>query len=920
MWSSQVKGRSAERQTENALMLVPLRIQHSYRIRGLPRELTPFVGRQGVVALLRKAVDERVPLLTVWGPGGIGKTRVVTHALSVNGRAVAFVDLTTARGRVDVIEQVAATLQVPVDASHVDAVEAIGEALEAVNPRVLVLDNGEQVAGALADLVRAWLPSLTGTTIVTSRVKLGIYGERAVAVDPLPADDTVRLFVERLRAHGLDPKRPGPELVARLEGSPLAIELAAGRASVLSISELTDRLEQPLTVLQGGEGPVRHRSLRTVIEWSWELLSAADQEALSRLSVLPDGFSLDAFGSLTGRTREEAAAAVKRLQNSSWLQRRDVGDARRFYLRETTRAFALTHLSDEDAAVRAAAEWVVQWGETVTADVVGLAEIQGLLEPEVSALSRVLELHDQAMAPLGLRAGLLLLGSVIGRGGYTEYIVNMSRHLATVPESRPWALGNVAVARVQRLAGSPADGHERLRAASDWCHVHGERDVEVLALSRLATSSVAAGDNLGAVDAIERAAELVDGQGESARLAYLVAKGAVMQAHRDPEVATLLAEAVTVASRLGDGESLANAYLTLHRASMRRGDLAGAEAALVAASKAIDPAMSQRHHSRVLGSMSSLKYAMGDVTSARAYAEESLALNRRLGRHAQVAALLQGLVMFDLEVGERLQAELRHAEATEIGRNTPSTFGRVYHLTGTGMLALFNGRLDNAADWFDEAAALMAPAQPKYAADFRVWAAIQAIVAGDLDLAEAKLQAAEAHEPYADLVQVARDHLLFARARSGGPAPGALAEEARTRLLAARHPTGPGPNESGYYVRLAAKLALEAASQSAADESPFMVHVDGTWFRTTQGETVHLGRRRAMRRIMHFLASAEAGNTYAWDDLFEQGWPGERATPESARQRVYVALSSLRKLGLADVLLTEEDGYLLAPGVVRVSQ
>jgi non-specific serine/threonine protein kinase len=269
--------------------------------------LTPLVGRVGELEWVRAALrDHR--LVTVAGPGGVGKTRL---ALEVARREVGrrvdgvwVVDLTVRSGFADVAGETARTLVVgaPAGATAADGLRAFLREREVL----LVLDNCEPVVDACAALavdLLGWCPGVG--ILATSRELLGVDGETVWRLEPLPPEAAHRLFVERARQRRpefvpdqeMDAAIAG--VCARLDRLPLAIELAAARVSVMSPAEILAALEVRLGDLGdlGGRGrrwPPRHRSVRAAVEWSYHLLDAAEQGALRSLAVFEAGFDADA--------------------------------------------------------------------------------------------------------------------------------------------------------------------------------------------------------------------------------------------------------------------------------------------------------------------------------------------------------------------------------------------------------------------------------------------------------------------------------------------------------------------------------------------------------------------------------------------------------------------------------------------------
>jgi non-specific serine/threonine protein kinase len=374
-----------------------------------------------------------VRLVTLSGPGGVGKTRLAQEIAARAGATFAdgtcFVPLATLRSAELVLSAIARALDVR-ELGDRPLVDALASALRAKN-LLLVLDNMEQVLEA-APLVGDLLVACPGLKVLaTSRETLRISGERNIRVPPLAlpelnghrTDDAladapaVQLFVERARAAKADFVLSAENgsivaaICARLDGLPLAIELAAARVALFTPAELLDRLDRlggsRLPLLTGGprDAPTRQRSLRDAISWSHDLLDRNEQILFRRLAVFADGFSLDLAEEIMGMLESECDVVdgIGALVAKSLLVRTDgiVAGSSRFAMLETIREFGrekLTESGEEDAVRRAHAAVFLALAERADADLLGTgrAVLLDQLEMEHDNLRAALEWADSS--------------------------------------------------------------------------------------------------------------------------------------------------------------------------------------------------------------------------------------------------------------------------------------------------------------------------------------------------------------------------------------------------------------------------------------------------------------------------------------------------------------------------------------------
>ncbi|GAB2626634.1 hypothetical protein GCM10027168_68010 [Streptomyces capparidis] len=337
---------------------------------GVPHEPNPLLGRDEDIAAVEGLLrDSRA--VTVVGPGGLGKTRLA-HAVSrrAGQRVVHFVPLVGVGADGDVAAEVASALGAGEGRHGAVGGRGAADPVSGVlgvlgpGPALLVLDNCEQVVRGAADLVRALVASSKDLRVLaTSRAPLGLTSEAVYALPELGLDTCVELFTQRARA-----ARPGvelpPDAVAglcrHLDGLPLAVELAAARARVLSVPEIARRLGDRFALLRGGarDAPERHRTLHAVVEWSWNLLSEDARAALRTLSVFPGGFS----GEAAERVLDgDALLLLEELADQSLLTVADTPCGVRFRMLETVREFSAARRAEAGGEEEAVGRFLA-WG------------------------------------------------------------------------------------------------------------------------------------------------------------------------------------------------------------------------------------------------------------------------------------------------------------------------------------------------------------------------------------------------------------------------------------------------------------------------------------------------------------------------------------------------------------------------------
>jgi len=338
---------------KDGLWLPVREVRHS-----LPAERDAFVGRAQALADLSRRIQSGARLVSVLGIGGTGKTRLVTRYgrnwLGEFPGGAWFCDLAAARSLDGIVNAVAQGLDVPLGRD--EPVAQLGHAIAGRGRSLVILDNFEQVARHAEQTLGRWLDRAgEACFIVTTREVLGLAGEEVLALPPLAPTDGLALFLHRAKAAKPD-FRPNAEdhaaiaqLVALLDGLPLAIELAAARVRVMPSRMLLQRMSERFKVLASKGGRLdRQSTLRAAFDWSWDLLLPAEKAALAQLSVFEGGFTLEAAEAVLDLCGYDDAPwsvdAVHSLVDKSFVRQRS---DERFDLLVSVQVYAAEHLQTE---------------------------------------------------------------------------------------------------------------------------------------------------------------------------------------------------------------------------------------------------------------------------------------------------------------------------------------------------------------------------------------------------------------------------------------------------------------------------------------------------------------------------------------------------------------------------------------------
>jgi len=630
----------------------------------LPPQRTPLLGRGAeTAAVTATLLNPAVRLMTLTGPGGTGKTRlaiqVVTDLASSFEGGVAFVHLAPIADPKLVISAIASALGLR-ETGERPLLAAIADHLSSMGRMLLLLDNFEQVAAA-AGLVRELLDACPLLTVlVTSRVVLRIYGEHEFPVPPLPLpapgarstpavlleSPSIALFVQRATAGRPDfalTTRNADAIVdicRRLDGLPLAIELAAARVKILPPAELRARIEHRLELLTGGprDMPERQQTLRRTIQWSYDLLTPAEQRLFRRLSVFAGGCTLEAVEAVCDTTEDLGVGVlegVTSLVENSLLVQRPANDAEpRFSMLETFREYGrdrLTESGEADATGRAHAAYMLVLAEE---------ETLGMTPAQRDAWLRLCDAeHDN------LRAASHYLMST----GDASWSLRLAGALFRFWEQREHLTeGCDTLERVLAMAGGQGPTRERARA-----------------LYASAVLSDLLSENVRAEQRAHDACAIYRQFGDTRALATAMVAMAwqAQRRGRYADATALFEETVLLWEQLGDPVAADLARSNTATTAKLEGSFGKARALLAHVAGASKTRGDMRGVAAALNGLGDVAQSEGDHEAARRYHSQSLEIYQRIGDRWGIAGVLADLARIDVDAADHAAARtsLTHA-------------------------------------------------------------------------------------------------------------------------------------------------------------------------------------------------------------------------------------------------------------------
>jgi len=639
----------------------------------LPTPASSFLGREEELYQADLLLSG-TRLLTITGPGGAGKTRFALE-FARRAREERFNDyedgvfscfLSSFRDPALVLPTIAQALSVR-EQPGLSALEILSSHLQA-KKMLLLLDNLEHLLEAAPELSQL-LQACSGLTLlVTSRELLRLQGELPYELPPLQDDEGVALFRERAQAEPSDTVRT---LCARLEGLPLAIELAAARMRLLSPEQLLARLSQRLDLLKGTrDADPRQQTLRATIAWSYDLLSPKEQQLFARLSVFAGGCTLEAAEEVTAADLD----ILESLLDKSLLRRSDTELGPRYWMLETIREYAGERLEDggkEDKLRDRHLRYFVDWTEQVEPQLKQADQLRhlDLLEADHSNLRAALDHGLEGLGDVNL-AGRLAVALLEFWDIHCHYADARARYVKVLERRNgvPPAVAAEALRATGLIASRRGDQEEAILLYAEAVRAHQSAG-NVRGVARSLGSLAFAQENVGELDRAAESAEqsvaMARSDGDPWTVACALAALAATTQDRDLGGAeTLYEESLRLFTEVGDARNRAVTLLNLSGLALHRASYDRAESWLADAAEAFRILADHTHVAATLMNQAGIALYRRRYDEASPRLREAILLAGQHGLKYQLSRCLIGVALL-ARLGQDVEATARCVGSAE---------------------------------------------------------------------------------------------------------------------------------------------------------------------------------------------------------------------------------------------------------------
>lgn len=912
-----------------------------FRIRGesvcaqhnLGVAFTSFVGRDAFVDVLAEALfDKPQQPIAVVGPAGCGKTRAVlevlrrdTAGLLARYRGGLWVcDLSEARSLDGICHAVAAVLGLaPPQVTDADMAQHIALALAERGPTLLLLDNADRVVTCIDGLVGAILERAPGTALLlTTRRRPGLESEHTIELPALPLlrraagpSEAAQLFVDRARAIRLG-YQPSEEdlaiieaIVERLDGLPLAVELAAARMRVLGPRQLQLHLEERFNQLLDRRSPDsgRHRTMRAAIDLSWEQLSASEKSALAQLAVFRGGFSVEAATAVVVAGTQPGAPwfvdVLHGLCESSLVATvaAAVGeDELRYGIYETVREY-IFEKEDLGSLIDAAKVRHLEYYRSVARQVV-----YGGHSPRGTQVKLLLSDVDNLIAAFGFAD--------------TENNIDAKLVIAAALQQPLLSRGPVSVLS-DLLDGSIADAES------------AQTESRALAAALVSRSCVAIqmGNRSQGLGDAQRALAVAKRQ----RSRWLEGRalsccGMLLSETNPTQAEEKLQEALGIQRELSDLDGQGLTLGVLGRIALERVRINDARQYYRRAIATVNGDLAPARDALLQLDLARLEQRAGCFVEARLRFRMAYETLKEMGDRRRQGDVEACLASVAIDLARHEDAEGHLEQALRIYRGRGDAEGEADALTLLGLACVAAGDPAEGLLHFD-AVRFMLSRRPTSLAVIRssLWAVCGLLLTGELEQAQlhrlraqqmADEQGDSALQEFASAVGTYVDVCVALQGEDAHVSRSALekAEELMRRADSCKL-SSLDQRELWRLLRAAYRdLALKYDGAGDVADAALSVSLCGRSFDAGPKGMVNLATRGSLRLILKTLADMRQQSpdkALPLEALLEIGWPGERVMPSAGASRVYTAIGTLRRMGLKQALLRRDDGYLLDPSL-----